>query len=309
MAYLLRSRTLNSFTGRFLTMNRRVIGTQFHTALIQREGDESKDSKITSEIQKESDGLFDWKVTAPIGIAVAIPVLSNGVYVINEETQLACCFFLFCTSVYKFGGDMIASFFDAKSNEILREHNAAENASIVMARETLATHSQQTEVVQDLTAMQEAHKEVIQLMCKVESHKLRHEVRDTFQKNLDSIVAHEKDYLARMQHNMVEYATENVRDAISRGGKTVKDDAFKNAIDALSNEDSGEEKEDDIAKLFCSHLKQYAENLESKAGKVVQLSSDERNDIQAELDMYMKRHDMEAAKLEAPSEVTLNLIK
>lgn len=40
-------------------------------------------------------------------------------YVLNEETQLACCFFLFCTSVYKFGGDAIASYFDARANAIL----------------------------------------------------------------------------------------------------------------------------------------------------------------------------------------------
>ena len=157
--------------------------------------------------------------------------------------------------------------------------------------------------------MQEAHKEVIKLMCKVESHKLRHQVRDVFQKNLDSIVAHEKDYFARMQFNMVEYATESVRNAISKGGKAVKDDAFKNALSILSAEDSGDEKEDDIAKLFCTHLKQYAEDLESKTGKVIQLSNDEKSDLQAELDMYMKRHDMEAAQLEAPSEITLDLIK
>lgn len=163
--------------------------------------------------------------------------------------------------------------------------------------------------VQDLTCVQEAHKEVVKLMCQVESHKLRHQMRNVFKKNLDSIVAYEKDYMSRMQSNMVEYATNSVRSVVSEGGKNIKGDAFKNALSVLSQEESADDKEDDIAKLFCTNLKEYAQNLESQTGKVVQLSSAEISDLQTELDMYMKRHDMEAVGLEAPSEVTLELIK
>ena len=87
-------------------------------------------------------GLDDWKISVPIGLAVSIPAISNNVsfpfclprscvgyvfntcmspqfYVLNEETQLACCFLLFCTSVYKFGGDSIASYFDSRAAAIL----------------------------------------------------------------------------------------------------------------------------------------------------------------------------------------------
>jgi hypothetical protein len=40
-------------------------------------------------------------------------------YVLNEESQLACCFLLFCTASYKFGGEMIASYFDERAAAIL----------------------------------------------------------------------------------------------------------------------------------------------------------------------------------------------
>lgn len=158
-------------------------------------------------------------------------------------------------------------------------------------------------------AIQDAHKEVVKLLCQVESHKLRHEVRNIFAKNLDSIVGYEKEYLTKLQGSMVEYATEQVTSTVSQGGKAVKEDAFKNAISVLSQEASDEEKEDDIAKLFCVHLKEFAEDLEKKAGTVVKLSPTEIKELQGELDALMKRHDLEATKLEAPSEITLGLIK
>lgn len=145
-------------------------------------------------------------------------------------------------------------------------------------------------------------------MCQVESHKLRHQVRDIFAKNLTSIVALEKDYMSRLQANMVDYATTQVRATVEEGGENVKGDALNNALSILSQQ-SVDEKEDDIVKLFCSHLKQYAENLESQTGQVVALSQPEIDDLQHQLDAYMKRHDMEAAELEAPKEITLDLIK
>ena len=39
--------------------------------------------------------------------------------VLNEESQLACCFLLFCSASYKFGGEMIASYFDDRAAAIL----------------------------------------------------------------------------------------------------------------------------------------------------------------------------------------------
>ena len=44
------------------------------------ESGESKDSQVVAPEEKTGPkGLYDWKVTAPIGIAIAIPVFSNGV--------------------------------------------------------------------------------------------------------------------------------------------------------------------------------------------------------------------------------------
>ena len=84
------------------------------------EKDEQEPAAAVQVLEPEQSALNDWKIMTPIGLALAIPAINNGIYVINEETQLACCFALFCTSVYKFGGDMIGSYFDEKAAAILR---------------------------------------------------------------------------------------------------------------------------------------------------------------------------------------------
>ena len=81
---------------------------------------EEEVTAVGAVLEPEQSALNDWKIMTPIGLALAIPAINNGIYVINEETQLACCFALFCTSVYKFGGDMIGSYFDEKAAAILR---------------------------------------------------------------------------------------------------------------------------------------------------------------------------------------------
>lgn len=278
-----------------------------HSGRIQRE-EETKSIPPTSELRAS---LGDWKIMAPLSVAMGVAALSNEMYVVNEETQLAACFFLFCTCVYKYGGDAIGGFFDAKAQAILTEHNAAEDANIALAKQTLATHEDQLELVEDIHAVQAAHKEAVQLMCKVEAAKLRHEIRDIFVKNLNSIIGYESQYSARMQKTMVEYATSKVREVVSVGDETLKAAAFTNALNILDGNvaSGGSDGKDPMVSLFCTHLRAYAEGLEAQVGNVVQLTDAEQQELQLELNGFMKRHELEAAAFVAPKEITLSLIK
>lgn len=252
-------------------------------------------------------GLDDWKLTAPLAAALAIPLLHKGVYVLNEESQLAACFFLFCTSVYKYGGDAIASYFDARSAAILAEHNAVEDANIELAKETLETHKSLLNIHEDIAAVAGAHKAAVELMCEVQAYKLRHKTRETFVKNLESIRQIEASYNYELQKAMVAVATKNVRAVLEKGDKNVKAAAFKNALDVLAQVDTGN-KEDDVAALFAKELRAYAESLEAKQGQVVTLTEDEQAELQADLDAYMKRFDLEGADLKAAKEIKLELL-
>jgi hypothetical protein len=227
--------------------------------------------------------------------------------VLNEETQLACCFLLFCTSVYKFGGEAIGSYFDARAEAILSEHNAVENANIALAKETLGTHEAMLSIHEDIAVVAEAHKEAVALMCEVQAYKLRHKTRETFVKNLESIREIEATYNQELQKSMVAAATKNVRATIEKGDKALKAAAFKHAVDILANTDADEGKEDDVAALFAKELRTYAESLEAKQGQVIQLTAAEQEELQADLDAYMKRFNLEDADFKAPKEVKLQL--
>jgi hypothetical protein len=278
----------------------------FHTSAPRREEEKAAVAGPHPGILAQY-GLDDWKLTGPLAAALAIPLLHKGVYVLNEESQLAACFFLFCTSVYKYGGDAIASYFDARSNAILAEHNAVEDANIELAKETLETHKAMLNIHEDIAAVAEAHKAAVELMCEVQSAKLRHKTRETFVKNLESIRQIEASYNFELQKAMVATATKNVRAVLEKGDKNIKAAAFKNALDVLSQVE-GEDKEDDVAALFAKELRAYATSLEAKQGQVIQLTAAEQAELQADLDAYMKRFDLEAADFKAEKEIKLELM-
>lgn len=188
------------------------------------------------------------------------------------------------------------------------EHNLVEDANIALAKETLATHESLLSIHEDIAAVADAHKDAVALMCEVQAAKLRHKTRETFVKNLESIREIEASYKLELQKSMVSSATKKVRAFVEKGDKTLKAAAFKHALDILSQTEVDESKEDDIAALFSKELRAYAEALEAKQGQVVQLSAAEQKELQADLDAYMKRFDLEAADFTAPKEIKLELM-
>ncbi|KAL3672351.1 hypothetical protein V7S43_003039 [Phytophthora oleae] len=279
-----------------------------HTTGVVRKDEDSTEIAVPTQGLLEQAGLTDWKISAPIIGALSIPAISNHFYVLNEESQLACCFLLFCSASYKFGGEMIASYFDERAAAILGEHNAVEDANLNLAKETLETHKAMLNIHEDIAAVAEAHKEAVALLCEVQAYKLRHKTRDTFVKNLESIRDIESSYNLELQKSMVANATTKVRAVVQKGDKKLKDAAFKHAVDILGNANVDESKEDDVAALFTKELRAFASDLEAKQGQVVKLSTEEQSELQADLDAYMKRFGLEDADFKAPKEVKLELM-
>lgn len=290
-----------------LSKNLRPMGLQT-TAIVRKNEVATEEIPVPTQGLLEQAGLTDWKISAPIIGALAIPAISNHFYVLNEESQLACCFLLFCTASYKFGGEMIASYFDERAAAILGEHNAVEDANLNLAKETLETHKAMLNIHEDIAAVAEAHKEAVALMCEVQAYKLRHKTRDTFVKNLEAIREIESSYNLELQRCMVASATSKVRAVVQKGDKKLKENAFKHALDILGNVDVDDSKEDDVAALFTKELRAYASDLEAKQGQMIKLSSEEQKELQADLDAYMKRFDLEDAEFKAPTEVKLELM-
>ncbi|TDH70860.1 hypothetical protein CCR75_004229 [Bremia lactucae] len=319
---ILRKAALSSSTLSSLNMLRPL--SLHTTGFVNKEEGSGGEIPVPTQGLLEQAGLTDWKISAPIIGALAIPAISNHVkssaylngllsrqndfYVLNEESQLACCFLLFCSATYKYGGDMIASFFDERAAAILSEHNAVEDANLDLAKETLETHKSMLHIHEDIASVAEAHKEAVALMCEVQAYKLRHKTRETFIKNLEAVREIEGNYNLELQKSMVAAATSKVRAFVQKGDKKLKDAAFKHALDILGNVDMDETKEDDVAALFSKELRAYASDLEAKQGQLVKLTSEEQSELQADLDAYMKRFGLEDANFKAPTEAKFKLM-
>lgn len=254
----------------------------------------------------EKFGLYDWKVNGPIALALAIPALSNGIYVINEETQLAACFVLFCTSVYKYGGDAIGSFFDARADAILAEHNAVEDSMIKNCNEILSQYHLQLNLMDDITALNKMHKEIVAVVCKVEIGKLKHEMRRLFIKNMDQTIMLQNNCTKKLQKDMVAYASTEVKKVLLGGSEEVKASAFDDALRIL--EKKGKPETDNVVALFKTNLRAYYDTLKAKDGTTIIMTDAEFDNVQKELEAYMGRVEMPELELKATKEYVYNLV-
>ena len=177
----------------------------------------------------------------------------------------------------------------------------------MLAKETLKTHESLLNIHEDIAAVAEAHKEAVALMCQVQAAKLRHKTRDTFVKNLNAIREIEANYNLELQKSLVSNSTKKVRAIVEKGDKTLKAAAFKHALDILSEAKIDEAKEDDIAALFIKEIRAHSDSLEAQQGSIVKLTDAEQKELQGDLDAYMKRYDIEAAKFKAPKEIKMEL--
>ena len=58
-------------------------------------------------------GLDKWQYQLPLGIWLAVPVISNEVLMLSEETQLVGVFAMFCGASYVLGNQAVADMLDA----------------------------------------------------------------------------------------------------------------------------------------------------------------------------------------------------
>ncbi|ETV84430.1 hypothetical protein H257_03641 [Aphanomyces astaci] len=283
----------------------------FHTGAF-RQQEEKKDGEVAIPADNRSFlnkyGLDDPLISLPIIAAVSIPAISNGWYELGAETQLACCFALFVTSAYKYGGGAIGSYFESRADAILAEQNAVEDANLALAKETLKAHESILTIKKDIATLGVAHEEALALLCQVQNAKLRHKTRDTFVKNLDAIYQLEQSYNQELQNAMIASATAAVRKTISAGKKETKAEAFQLALDILSEKNIDESKPDAVAAAFGKELRAFAEHLEAQQGTVVKLTEAEQKELEAGLDAFFKKIDIHAGELKTPTEVKVELL-
>jgi len=170
-------------------------GNQFNFYTTSKKREESKsempsDVNTTSALEKY--GLNDWKIAAPIGLALGIPFIYNDWYMMTEETQLVACFMLFSGAMYNAVNPSVAAYFDEQQDSILKELQKSEDLQIKLLKEKIAMKEVERTLVDDiafLNAQTDEASKKLEESCYLE---LKHSYRDQYVKWLDAVVSTEK---------------------------------------------------------------------------------------------------------------------
>lgn len=119
----------------------------FHASAKQQE-----EAKPAEPAPEGSFGLSPW-FALPVGVAAAVPLIKYEWLVINEETQLAAVFLAFCVTLYTQGGDALYKYMDVTAQNILKEHNEAEDKVIEALEQKLEFLKANSNMVNDFEAI------------------------------------------------------------------------------------------------------------------------------------------------------------
>jgi len=229
-------------------------------------------------------GLDKWQYQLPLGIWLAVPVISNEVLMLSEETQLVGVFAAFCGASYVLGNQAVADMLDAKGAAIIAQHNALEDEAIASIKEVVDAHQGRVALLGELQAVSAAQAEALGLLKAAKTMELKHAVRDSIVKKLDTLVAKDELVTAGIQAKMVAEASAAVTGQF--GSADVKAKALAEAIDALSTPDA---KPALVTDLFAAHFKASAASASAKMGKDVKLSAAAVAELNDELVALAKR--------------------
>ena len=243
-------------------------------------------------------GLDKWQYQLPLGIWLAVPVISNEVLMLSEETQLVGVFAMFCGASYVLGNQAVADMLDAKGKAIIAQHNALEDEAIASIKEVVDAHAGRVALLGELKAISGAQAEALGLLKAAKTMELQHAVRDSIVKKLDTLVAKDELVTAGIQAKLVADAAAAVTGQFA--SPEVKTKALTEAIDALSSPDA---KPALVTDLFAAHFKAAATSAAAKQGKEVELPAAALAELNDELAALAKRdgYDGPVAKMPARS--------
>lgn len=243
-------------------------------------------------------GLDKWQYQLPLGIWLAVPVISNEVLMLSEETQLVGVFAMFCGASYVLGNQAVADMLDAKGKAIIAQHNALEDEAIASIKEVVDAHAGRVALLGELKAISGAQAEALGLLKAAKTMELQHAVRDSIVKKLDTLVAKDELVTAGIQAKLVADAAAAVTGQFA--SPEVKTKALTEAIDALSSPDA---KPALVTDLFAAHFKAAATSAAAKQGKEVELPAAALAELNDELAALAKRDGYDGPVAKMPAKV------
>ena len=198
-------------------------------------------------------GINEW-YALPVGIAFAVPALHYEWFIINEELQLAACFIMFLVACYTNGGDAVYNYLNNEGEELLKEHNQAEDELIAAYKEKLNVLKMNAGMVKEFEAINALREEAYANLNKAGVIQPTHEFKTQMERALNMIVQEEASVADKAKHALMAEAMASVS-AKFASSKELQKDALDLAIAKLKGSGG---KEDPV-------LKSYKEFFQAKA--------------------------------------------
>ena len=222
----------------------------FHTTAPVKD-DKDGSVELNSAVTKSNNALF----ALPIGIAVAIPAISQEWFAINEETQLMACFVAFCVTAYTQGGEAIHKSLDEKAVNLLKEHNEVEDRVINQISGDIELLKADLGVADTYREINSIREETYTKLNAVGAIKPQYDFKAHVERMIDMIAAEETNVSEKKKTALMEEATAAVTAEFS-SNKSLKKAALDSAIAAIKG--SSKDGSDPVQAEFVNFFKKKA---------------------------------------------------
>jgi hypothetical protein len=199
--------------------------------------------------------MSDWKYWLPAGMLVGIPLISNEVLVLSEETQLLAVFILFAGTLYNQLGGMVAKSLDEIRENVLKEQRAVEDLQIEQIRNSIEEHEKCLTLTGDFDSFLAAKDAARRLAVEASNYEAKHAFRAALVRKLEAVAATEETALQGIKGRMVDYVVNDVTSQFSADRKA-KDAALNQALSVLAS-GGGKMGSDVVGDAFVGSIRKY----------------------------------------------------
>lgn len=221
----------------------------FHTTAPTK--DDKDAAELNPAVTKSNNALF----ALPVGIAIAIPAISQEWFAINEETQLMACFVAFCVTAYTQGGDAIYKSLDEKAVGLLKEHNEIEDKVINQIEGDIEVLKSDLGVADTYRAINDIREESYAKLNAVGAVKPKYDFKSHVERMIEMIAVEESNVAEKTKVALMEEATAAVN-ANFATSKALKKAALESAISAIKGDSKA--KADPVQAEFVKFFKSKA---------------------------------------------------
>ena len=190
------------------------------------------------------------------------------------------------TCYYNFS-DPIAGYFDDLAANVQKDQNAQEDLIIDAMEVTKEAHTRQTAIFEDIQAIYEAQKVVMDALVTAKNNELGHIVRSSVVQKLDYVVTQESRMTATIQSNLVDNATKTVRKKVT--GEKAKTLALENAFAAIADPDGVAKGQDPVSAIYSEFFSGFNTRLAAAKATPTELSAELRAQMEADMTAAARR--------------------